>query len=88
MFEKLLAHRDHIPPHRIWAFLSAEVELPLLNMSTSFQSSPQPFVRQNQRSLGAGDAATLNPIYRMAWIPSDTNRKIPIAILPWFFFRR
>jgi hypothetical protein len=27
MFEKLLAHRAHIPPHRIWAFLSAAVEL-------------------------------------------------------------
>ena len=24
MFEKLLAHRDHIPPHRIWAFLNEE----------------------------------------------------------------
>ena len=22
MFEKLLAHRDHLPPHRIWDLLS------------------------------------------------------------------
>jgi len=29
MFEKLLAHRDHIPPHRLWTFLSAKEELSL-----------------------------------------------------------
>jgi len=27
MFERLLAHREHIPPHRIWAFHSAAVWL-------------------------------------------------------------
>ena len=25
MFEKLLAHRDHIPPHRIWAIFNDPV---------------------------------------------------------------
>ena len=32
--------------------------------SSSFQSSPQPSVQQNQRSPGASDAATMNPTYR------------------------
>ena len=31
---------------------------------SSFQSSPQPSVQQNQRSPGASDAATMNPKYR------------------------
>jgi hypothetical protein len=29
MFQKLLDHREHIPPHRVWAFLVAEVQLSL-----------------------------------------------------------
>jgi hypothetical protein len=27
MFEKLLAHREHIPPHRLWAYFNAVVEI-------------------------------------------------------------
>ena len=27
MFEKLLEHREHVPPHRIWAFLHGETLL-------------------------------------------------------------
>jgi len=29
VFEKLLAHRDHIPPHRIWAFLTDRAQFDL-----------------------------------------------------------
>jgi hypothetical protein len=29
MFEKLLEHREHIPPHRVWAFLNTKGELSL-----------------------------------------------------------
>jgi hypothetical protein len=27
MFEKLLAQREHVPPHRLWAYFNAEVEM-------------------------------------------------------------
>ena len=29
MFERLLNHREHIPPHRIWAYLNCELEISL-----------------------------------------------------------
>ena len=27
MFEKLLAYREHIPPHRLWAYVNVEAEI-------------------------------------------------------------